>query len=478
MSEAPTAHTLRDQLSGIVVGTLNNTREEACADFLLQNDAALARAMAQILWVRETISTPEHILGNELTKHGEIAEFLDVGIRNGRAILEGMEPPATFEGVGRTAMEDYFLDGQAIQSKFINGINNGLTHTLAHLDKYPEFGTAGGYVIPKDQFEMIIKIINGENVHELKSSTVDAIKNKVALIEAQTGRSFQEAVQPSVSNYADVQQGKVQETLDGHEEGFQQRNEERAEEITSEHAPSLTGMTQAAAIAGSVSAAITLGTALYGKAKEGKNVFRGDFTSEDWKDVGLASGKGFVGGAVAGGAIYALTNYAEMSAPFAGAIVSAAKGMASLSTDLAAGRISSDEFVDLGLIVCAEAAIVLLATVAGQTLIPIPILGGVIGSISGKMMVQFAEGLSAKSADQVRAEMAVYVDSLDETYRRVIAEINAEFDKLGNLTTIAFDPDRNHALVLSSSVDLALAYGVAQSQLLCSIADIDDFMTA
>lgn len=93
-------------------------------------------------------------------------------------------------------------------------------------------------------------------------------------------------------------------------------------------------------------------------------------------------------------------------------------------------------------------------------------------------MVQFAEGLSAKSADQVRAEMAVYVDSLDETYRRVIAEINAEFDKLGDLTTIAFDPDRNHALVLSSSVDLTLAYGVAQSQLLCSIADIDDFMTA
>ena len=73
--------------------------------------------------------------------------------------------------------------------------------------------------------------------------------------------------------------------------------------------------------------------------------------------MGLASGKGFVGGAVAGGAIYALTNYAEMSAPFAGAIVSAAKGMASLSTDLAAGRISSDEFVDLGLIVCAEAAL-------------------------------------------------------------------------------------------------------------------------
>lgn len=478
MSEAPTAHILRDQLSGIVVGTLNNKREEACADFLLQNDAALARAMDQILWVRETISTPEHILGNELTKHGEIAEFVDVGIRNGRAILEAMVPPATFEAVGRTAMEDYFLDGQAIQSKFINGINKGLTHILEHLDKYPEFSTTGGYIIPKDQFEVIIKIINGENIDELKSSTVDAIKNKVALIEAQTGRSFQESVLPSVSNYADVQLGKVQETLDGHVEDFQQRNEARAEEITSEHAPSLAGMAQATAIAGGVSAAITLGTALYGKAKGGKNVFKGDFTNEDWKDVGLASGKGFVGGAVAGGAIYALTNYAGLSAPFAGAIVSAAKGMASLSTDLAAGRISSDEFVDLGLIVCAEAAIVMLATTAGQTLIPIPILGGVIGSISGKMMVQFAEGLSAKSADQVRAEMIAYVDSLDETYRRVIAEINAEFDKLGDLTTVAFDLDRNHALVLSSSVDLALAYGVAQSHLLCSIADIDDFMTA
>lgn len=476
MSEAPTAHIVRDQLSGIVVGALNDVREQACTDALQENAGALVRAIAEVVNVRQALETPENILGSELTKHGEIAELVDVGIRNGRAILEGMEASATFEGVGRTAAADYLLNGQEIQSKFINGINKGLTRTLKHMDTYPDFAKSGGYVIPKDQYEVITKVLNGEHVEGLKASTIETMRENVRRIEEQTGRSFHDAVRPSVSDYADVQQGKIHETLDGHEEAFKQRSEKRAEEITGEYAPSFVGMAQAAAIAGGVSAAITLGTALYGKMKEGKNPFKGEFTSDDWKDVGLATGKGFAGGAIAGGSIYALTNFAGLSAPFAGAIVSAAKGMTSLSNDLAAGRISSEEFVDLGLIVCAESAIVGLATVAGQTLIPIPVLGGVIGSLSGKMMVQLAAGLSAKDADRVRAEMKVYMDSLDETYHRVIAEISAEFDRLGNLTTAAFDFQLNHGLVLMTSVDLALAYGVAESQVLRSVADVDDFM--
>lgn len=47
------------------------------------------------------------------------------------------------------------------------------------------------------------------------------------------------------------------------------------------------------------------------------------------------------------------------------------------------GEIDLDEFTDLGLIVCAESAIVGAMTIAGQTLIPVPVLGALIGSISG-----------------------------------------------------------------------------------------------
>jgi hypothetical protein len=70
-----------------------------------------------------------------------------------------------------------------------------------------------------------------------------------------------------------------------------------------------------------------------------------------------------------------------MSAPMAGVMVSATKGMSALTTDYASGNISAAEFVDMGMLICSEAAIVGIATAVGQTLIPVPVLGGLIGSI-------------------------------------------------------------------------------------------------
>lgn len=476
MRKVPTSHSIWDQLTGSVVDALNKIREQAQAAALEGNAKALDDALAQINKIREALQTPENILGSIQTKHGEVAEMCDVHLRNAWAFVSGLVPPATFDGVGRTAAADYFLNGQEIQSKFINGLNNGLAHVLSHIDSYPTFAKAGGYVIPKDQYEVILKILNGEHVEGLKASTIEAIREKVRLIEELTGKSFQEAVQPSIVAYPEAQLGAIDETLDSHEDKLKEASAEKDEEIIQEHAPSLAGMAQAAAIAGGVAATISLGTALYGKYKQGKNPFHGDFTADDWKDVGLTTAKGFGGGAVSGGAIYALTNFADMSAPFASAIVSATKGLAVLSSDLAAGRITSEEFVDLGLFVCAESAIVGLATVAGQTLIPVPILGGLVGSISGKMMLQLAQGMASQEANKIRNEMAVYLDALDAKHRQLIEGITAEFDKLGRLTAIAFDFDLNNKLLLSASVDLAQAYGVDESKLLRTVADVDHFM--
>ncbi|MCP6629314.1 hypothetical protein NL507_29360, partial [Klebsiella pneumoniae] len=106
----------------------------------------------------------------------------------------------------------------------------------------------------------------------------------------------------------------------------------------------------------------------------GKNIFRGEFDTEDWQDVGLDTLKGAAIGGVSAGAIYTLTNYASMGAPFASALVTATKGVASLTMSYQRGEIDLDEFTDLGLIVCAESAIVGAMTIAGQTLIPVPVL--------------------------------------------------------------------------------------------------------
>lgn len=475
MSDAPTSHLVRDQFGSAVVGAINAARLQS--EILQQDlqDQAFLKAMAQIEKVREFVGTPEKILGNLLTKHGEIAEQVEVGVRNARAALAQQELPATFDGIGRTAATDYRIDGVDVQSKFINSVSKNLDHVLDHMDRYIEFGRDGAYHIPKDHHDAIERVLKGEPVEGLSRRTIDAIHAKVGEIEEKSGRSFNEVVKPSVSRYDEVQQGKIHETLEKHESELQTENQQRKDQVTQDHQPSIQEGLRATGAAAAVGGALSLCTALYAKYKEGKNPFRGDFTNDDWKELGLTTVKGTAGGAVAGGLIYGLTNYAGLSAPFAGAVVSAAKGVVSLTADLQAGKIDFDQFVSLGLIVCSESAVVGLATAAGQTLIPIPIVGAVIGSLAGKLLAEFATGKTEEVANRMRADMKTFLEKVDERYRAVVRLIEAEFEKLGKLTEAAFDLSLNTGL-LERSVDLARAYGLDDAVIIKSTEELDDFM--
>lgn len=467
----------KDQVSGSIVQTINEARIQDEIIKITAQDAAFTKAIEQIDQVRHFLGSPENILGSELTKHGEIAEHVEVGIRNARAALSQQAMPATFDGVGRTAPTDYLINGVDVQSKFINGINNNLNHVLEHMEKYSYFGRDGSYYhIPKDAHETISKIMAGEN-GGLAEKTANSIREKVHLIEQQSGQSFNTVVQPSVSNYADVQQGKVFATLDGHESELKQGNEKIQDRIIQDHQPNLQEAATAASIAAAVGGALSLATSVYGKYKQGKNLFKGDYSPDDWMEVGIETAKGAGIAAVAGGSIYLMTNYASMSAPFAAAVVSAAKGVSSLVNQLNAGEIDFDQFIDMGMIVCSESAIVGVATVAGQTLIPLPLVGAVIGSLAGRILAEFATEKTAEVAKRIRQEMDNFLEMLDEKLQYVFQTINAEFDRLGNLTAAAFDLDRNRAL-LNSSVQLAQAYGVASGQIITNHSQLDDFMCA
>jgi hypothetical protein len=467
----------KDQVSGSIVQTINEARIQDEIIKITAQDAAFTKVIEQIDQVRHFLGSPENILGSELTKHGEIAEHVEVGIRNARAALSQQAMPATFDGVGRTAPTDYLINGVDVQSKFINGINNNLNHVLEHMEKYSYFGRDGSYYhIPKDAHETISKIMAGEN-GGLAEKTANSIREKVHLIEQQSGQSFNAVVQPSVSNYADVQQGKVFATLDGHESELKQGNEKIQDRIIQDHQPNLQEVATAASMAAAVGGALSLATSVYGKYKQGKNLFKGDYSPDDWREVGIETAKGAGIAAVAGGSIYLMTNYASMSAPFAAAVVSAAKGVSSLVNQLNAGEIDFDQFINMGMIVCSESAIVGVATVAGQTLIPLPLAGAVIGSLAGRILAEFATGKTAKVAKRIRQEMDNFLEMLDEKLQYVFQTINAEFDRLGNLTAAAFDLDRNRAL-LNSSVQLAQAYGVASGQIITNHSQLDDFMCA
>jgi hypothetical protein len=467
---------VRDQLAATIVDEINSQRTLDELTALQGQDAALLKAAEQIDKVREFVGSPGNILGNANTKHGEIAEAVEVGVRNARAALAQADMTASFDGVGRFAAADYIVDGALVQSKFINGANNTLSHVLDHMDKYQTFGRDVTYYhIPKDQYSAIQEMLHGQDKTGLSQRSIDAILQKVTSIENAAGRPFDEVVRPGVSDYAEVQIGTVSHSLDKHTEELQKQNDALKGIISDRHQPSFREGAQAAAGAAAVGAALCFTVSTYKKYREGKNVFRGQFTRQDWKDVGVDAAKGGAGGAVSGAALYILTNSAELAAPFAGAMVSAVKGVGELALQLHAGKITLPQFIDSGLIVCSESAIIGICTAAGQTLIPVPILGAMIGAIAGKVLLLLAGKLVKKLKPKLDEILKGFRAGLDTAYENLIRAMEADFERLGDLTRTAFSVERNVDL-LQASVLLARAYGVNESRLLKSEQDVDTYM--
>ncbi|MGL6005144.1 hypothetical protein [Aeromonas sobria] len=477
------AEPVNDQVTGIVVHQLNQMNQQAMNIQLSAQHIAFEVATEQMQKVRDFIANPSGILGSMSTKHGEIAEQVEVGVRNARqAIEERLQDEsllkATFEGVGRTAPVDYMIDNIAVQSKFINGAKDNLDHVLRHLDKYPEFGrTDEIYHIPKDHWKTIRDVLDGKPVEDLNEKSIRAIQEKVVAMEQATGRSFDDLVRPGISDYRDVQLGRIDDTLDKYDQEIADQNQQKKAEIVDDHRPSLQGAANAAIIGSAVAGAVTLGTGIYKKYCEGRNIFKGELTKSDWQELGMDTANGALIGGVSAGAIYTLTNFAGMGAPFASALVTAAKGVGSLTLSLQRGEIDIEQFTDLGMIVCAEAAVVGAMTVAGQAVIPIPVLGALIGSISGKMLVTVAKGMSDKMIAEMNHKKEAFIRRLSEIEQQALARIMAEFDALGDLTKAAFNIQTNQQLLLAS-VELARAYGVNEALIIATEDELDSFMSA
>ncbi|TNI63462.1 hypothetical protein CF121_04015 [Aeromonas media] len=477
------AEPVKDQVTGIVVDQLNQMNQQAMNIQLSAQHIAFEVATEQMQKVRVFIANPSGILGSMSTKHGEIAEQVEVGVRNARqAIEERLQDEsllkATFEGVGRTAPVDYMIDNIAVQSKFINGAKDNLDHVLRHLDKYREFGrTDEIYHIPKDHWQTIRDVLDGKPVDDLNEKSIRAIQEKVVAMEQATGRSFDDLVRPGISDYRDVQLGRIEDTLDKYDQELADQNQQKKAEIVDDHRPSLQGAANAAMIGVAVAGVVTLGTGIYKKYCEGRNIFKGELTKSDWQELGIDTANGALIGGVSAGAIYTLTNFAGMGAPFASALVTAAKGVGSLTLSLQRGEIDIEQFTDLGMIVCAEAAVVGAMTVAGQAVIPIPVLGALIGSISGKMLVTVAKGMSDKMIAEINHKKEAFIRRLSEIEQQALARIMAEFDALGDLTKAAFNIQTNQQLLLAS-VELARAYGVNEALIIATEDELDSFMNA
>ncbi|WP_144647071.1 hypothetical protein [Priestia megaterium] len=486
-----------DQVCAAGIDGFNSWKSESIAKELDQivQDALMAQnqqninfenALSHMMKMRQFLSNPNNILGSNHTKHGEVAEHLEVNVRNAWVALNGQKEVATFDGVARTAPEDFILDNVKYQSKFINGTNNTLKHVLKHFEKYQD--ESMNYSIPKDQYQVIEAIKSGNPPSCLNSKSVHTILQKVEEIELETGQSFQNVVKPSISKYSEAQLGRVGETVSKHQDRLVEENQRIQDEIQQEargrkkftelkKGPSVSEGSKVTVTAATITASLNTITIIYRKVKAGKRIQ--DFETSDWKEVGLSSVKAGVKGGVTASSIYALTNLTSLSAPFAGAVASATMGLTSLMTDLNKNQITMDEFVTQGQILCLEAGIAATGGAIGQMLIPIPILGSIIGTVTTNFIWAYAKDKLGERERELKNILNAYSQSIlakvDIAYQNIILKINTTYAHYNSLMDAAFTVHANSSVLAAASVNLASALGVPERRILKDDNDLETF---
>ena len=290
--------------------------------------------MRELQAVRDFVGSPENILGRAATKHGEIAERVHVGVSRAWDVLHRRAPIATTDGVPRTGPVDYRVDGVDIQSKYYNGLRNTLDGVASHAEKYPGFPDGPGrYHIPRDQHRQFDEFLRTGGIEGQSDRSASALQRRVDDLERTTGRPADDLIEPGDASYAEVQRGRVHDTLRNREDGLARANEKLERAARVEHGTSLAGFVKAAGLGGMVGGGVGLAQAVWIKYREGRNPFRGEFSIHDWQDVGVVAAQGAGGGAVAGSSLYLLTNSTALAALFAGSLISGLMGIGVLLRD-------------------------------------------------------------------------------------------------------------------------------------------------
>ena len=192
--------------------------------------------------------------------------------------------------------------------------------------------------------------------------------------------------------------------------------------------------------------------------------------------------KGGAKGGISGIAIYGITNFSNLSAPLASTFVSAAFGVGSLTKSYLNDEITLDEFSEQGQVLCFDCGIIALGATLGQGLIPIPIVGTLIGTFAAQALLSIAKDSFAEETKKLQEkydlEFKSLLNRLDKSYRIAVQEIVERYDRFGGITEIAFDFEKNAIFRLGKSVQLAREHHVPESRILKNVPEVDAFILA
>lgn len=461
-SSAP-VQTAGDALGGII-GFLHEQKQERFAQEILEIfrseeskkiDAkqCFYWAQKQIEGVRDFLNSPNNILGNIQTKHGEIAEQTEVAFRNAGRIIWGQRPDAHIDDIPRTGPVDFNIAGWDIQSKYINSAAKSLQHCMEHLRKYPDFLNGRAlYMIPQDQYEHILSVL--DRPLSLLNRTETHLYEQIKAIEKELGKPFSSVFVPGSTTYAEVQIGaidgtlsaKERELLDIHNRQLKDIQEQSKSEIQAAKdrvAPHLSEAVGAAVLGAALEGSMEFGFAFYQKKKQ-----KARMDEKDWQEIGQRTKKGAIHGGINGAAMYALTNYAHCPTPVLSSVTAAGFGVASLVAQYHRGEITPSELMEQGSLVCGESALVAVSACIGQAVVPLPVVGTMVGAAAGRILIKYLHTYhdlyEQKEIQQLMAEWAVLDDKANQAILKTVQEIDAYLDKQSDILEQIADASKSY----------------------------------
>ena len=450
------------------INYLNQVRLDRLMEALQKEELNLNEAMSTISETLKTIS--RDIVNNgkgrggQYGMHGFIAEVVECGIGNAREQIEGKAP--VYEWINDNGPEDLRRGATLIQQKFVKA--------------YPNFLDNGGvYQIPEDHYEKIkwLLSISEKEANKMPTSTGDfSLKQWREVHEFfKNGDIPLDKVEPSKLKYSEVQKGTYEQTFSKEKSSLRKQNQERKEQAYNKCKPTLSEGAKATAAAAAIEGAMALCLGIAEKRKSGKKF--NAFDEDDWKEIAATTGKGTLKGGIRGASIYTLTNFTATPAAVASAMVTATFGIAEQAYQLKQGNVDEQKFIENSEMLCLDVSVSALSSFAGQVLIPVPVLGAVIGNTVGTMIYQIAkDNLSSREQKIFKeyAEAVRKVDvSLQDQYQKFVDEIGKDTKLFMELLNRAFAPDIRVAF--EGSIDLAKSCGVPVDEILDSKEKIASF---
>ncbi len=471
----------QEQAVGAWINYLNQIRLDRLVDALSKQNTNSSTAMETIDTAFASIN--ENIIlrnrGGDKGMHGFIAEIAECGIGNARQQIIGRA--ASYVWINDNGPVDLQRGIDAIQQKFVQaGGHLSLRAITEHMSHYPDFLTDGGkYQIPKDHYDKIISYLAmpSDAANKLPTSTGDFSLRQWKEVHAFFDANSIDVskLEPSILEYDEVQQGRIAVTIDKEKDRLEETDREQRDAAYQESKPTLAEGIKATAVGAAVESATALVTAIVRKRKTGKKIK--DFDEADWIDIASDSGRGAVKGGIRGGSIYLLTNYTATPAAVASAITTAAFGVAEQVHLYRDGALNEVQLIENSEILCLDASISALSSFVGQVLIPIPILGAIIGNAVGTMVYQFGkDSFSAKENELIYGylnEISKLDEKLSVDYQQYINQLNICIAEYMELLACAFDPDVEKAL--DGSVILAKRMDVPSEEILDNYSKIASY---